>query len=79
VVGGVDPGQMYSIPYFTMYVSFYTDNEEQWGLLYMKGVSVVFSNRCLFCCRPQIVKHSLEIYFDWASFYKFTDFGEYLF
>lgn len=29
VVGGVDPGQMYSIPYFTMYVSFYTDNEEQ--------------------------------------------------
>lgn len=29
VVRDVDPGQMYSIPYFTMYVSFYTDNEEQ--------------------------------------------------
>ena len=27
----------------------------------------------------KIVKHRLEIYFDWASFYKFTDFGEYLF
>ena len=53
VVRDVDPGQMYSVPYFTMYVSFYTDNEEQWGLLYMKGFSVAFSNRCLFYGRPQ--------------------------
>lgn len=29
VDNGVDPGQMYSIPQFTICVSFYTHNEEQ--------------------------------------------------